>query len=45
MYEVILLNEVGKKFSKIFDSEFKMNKFIQKARYSKKLQILSYGKV
>lgn len=45
MYEIVLLNEVGKRFTKIFDSEYKFNKFLQKARHSKKLKILSYGKV
>lgn len=45
MYEIVLLNEVGKRFTKIFDSEYKYNKFLQKARHSKKLKILNYGKV
>lgn len=45
MYEVVLLNNVGKRFSKIFDSEFKFNKFLKKVKYSKKLKILSYGRI
>lgn len=45
MYEIKLLNDVGKSFSKFFDSEYKYNKFLQKVKHSKKLKILSYGKV
>ena len=30
MYEIVLLNEVGKRFSKFFDSEYKLNNFIRK---------------
>lgn len=45
MYEVIILNEYGEKISKTFDSEYKFNKFLQKARYSKKIKILSYGRI
>lgn len=45
MYEIKLLNEVGKSFSKFFDSEYKYNKFLQKIKHNKKLKILSYGKV
>lgn len=45
MYEVIMLNEVGEKFTKIFSSEFLFNKFLNKAKRSKKIIILSYGKI
>lgn len=45
MYEVIMLNEVGEKFTKTFSSEFLFNKFLNKAKRSKKITILSYGKV
>lgn len=45
MYEIMLLNEYGEKFSKVFDSEYKYNKFLEKVKYSKRLTILSYGKV
>ena len=45
MYEVVLLNDVGKKISKIFNSEYKFNNFIRKIKYSKKLKIISYGRI
>lgn len=45
MYEVVLLNNVGRRFSKFFDSEYKLNNFIRKIKYSKKLKILSYGRI
>lgn len=45
MYEVIMLNENGVKFSKGFSSEFLFNKFLNKAKRSKKITILSYGKM
>lgn len=45
MYEIKLLNDVGKSFSKFFDSEYKYNKFLQKVKHSKKLKILSYGRI
>ena len=42
MYEVELQNlETGKTFSKYFDSEYIMNKFLTKCRYSKKIRKLS----
>jgi len=44
MYEVVLLNEKGQKFSKEFNSEYLFNKFLNKAKRSKKLIIVSYGK-
>lgn len=44
MYEIILLNKDGEKFTKIFNSEFLYNKFLQKAKRSKSLKILSYGR-
>ena len=44
MYEVVLLNENGQKFSKEFNSEYLFNKFLNKAKRSKKLTIISYGK-
>lgn len=44
MYEIILLNEKGKRFSKEFTSEFLFNKFLNKAKHSKKLKILYYGR-
>jgi hypothetical protein len=44
MYQVILLNENGTKFEKQFESEYLYNKFLNKAKRSKKLTIISYGK-
>lgn len=45
MYEVVMLNENGIKFTKGFSSEFLFNKFLNKAKRSKKITILSYGKM
>lgn len=45
MYEIVLLNKDGKKFSKIFYSEFLYNKFLNKIKRSKELIIISYGKM
>lgn len=45
MYEVRLLNlPNGEKFSKLFNSEYLMNKFVNKCKYSKKLKIISIFK-
>lgn len=44
MYEIILINENGNRFTKTFNSEFQYNKFLNKARHSKKLIVVSYGK-
>lgn len=45
MYEIIMLNEFGEKFTKTFDSEYLFNKFLNKVKHSKKITILSYGKI
>lgn len=45
MYEIIMLNEFGEKFTKTFSSEYLFNKFLNKAKHSKKITILSYGKI
>lgn len=45
MFEVVMLNENGVKFSKGFSSEFLFTKFLNKAKRSKKITILSYGKI
>lgn len=45
MYEIILLNNNGDKFTKTFNSEYLYNKFLNKAKYSKKIILLSYGKI
>lgn len=45
MYEVRLLNLInGEKFNKLFNSEYLMNKFINKCKHSKKLKIISIFK-
>lgn len=41
MFELIILNlKTNEKFSKIFNSEYLMNKFIKKAKYSKEIKII-----
>lgn len=45
MYEIIMINEFGEKFTKTFDSEYQFNQYLNKAKHSKKLTILSYGKI
>lgn len=45
MYEIIMLNEFGEKFTKTFSSEYLFNKFLNKVKHSKKITILSYGKI
>jgi hypothetical protein len=46
MYEVLLLNnQNGEKFTKTFTSEYLYKKFLEKCKRSKKLTVLSYGRV
>lgn len=44
MYEVVLINEKGKKFAKEFNSEYLFKKFLNKAKRSKKLTVVAYGR-
>lgn len=44
MYEIILLNGKGQKFTKEFYSEFLFRKFLNRAKRSKKLTVVSYGR-
>lgn len=44
MYEIVLINEKGQKFTKEFNSEYLFNKFLNKAKRSKKLTVVSYGR-
>lgn len=44
MYEIILMNEKGERFKKEFYSEFLFKKFLNRAKRSKKLKVLGYGK-
>lgn len=45
MYEIKLLNEKGECFTKNYTSYYLYNKDLQKFKHSKKLKIISYGKV
>lgn len=45
MYEIILLNKNGERFTKKFNSKYLYNKYLNKAKYSKTLTILSYGRI
>lgn len=46
MWEIMLLNNAtGEKFNKTFDSEYFYNKYLNKVKRSKKLTVLSYGRV
>lgn len=45
MYEIKLLNETGKSFTKTYISYYLYNKDLIKFKHSKKLKILSYGEV
>lgn len=45
MYEIVLLNKEGEKFSKFFNSEFLYNKFLAKVKHSKTLTLISYGRI
>lgn len=43
MFEVKLLDKAtNKTFTKIFESYYLYNKFVNKCKYSKKLQLISY---
>ena len=43
MFEAVLLNEKGEKFTKTFDSYYLFKKFLNKVKRSKKLKLISYG--
>lgn len=45
MYEIIMINKNGEKFNKVFYSEYQFNQYLSKVKHSKKLTILSYGKI
>ena len=44
MYEIVLINEKGQKFTKEFNSEYLFKKFLNKAKRSKKLTVVAYGR-
>ena len=46
MYQITLLNKnIGERFTKYYDSYYLWQKALNKMKYSKKIEILSYGKV
>lgn len=46
MFELIILNlKTNKRFIKSFESEYILNKFIKKAKYSNEIKIISVLKV
>ena len=45
MFEIILLNEKGEKFSKKFESYYLFEKFLNKVKHSRKLTLVSFGRV
>ena len=45
MYEVVLINDKGERFKKQFESEYLFRKFLIKAKHSKKLTVVSYGRL
>ena len=44
MYEITMINEQGNRFTKYFNSEYLYRQFLNKAKRSKKLIVVSYGK-
>ena len=42
MYEIIMINEFGEKFTKNFTIEYQYTLYLNKATHSKTLTILSY---
>lgn len=44
MYEIVLMNDRGEKFTKKYDSYYLYTKALIKYKHSKKLRIISYGK-
>lgn len=45
MFKVICINDKGEKFSKEFDSFYLYEKYLNKVKRSKKLTLVSYGRV
>ena len=44
MYEVVVINEKGQKCTREFYSEYLFRKFLNRAKRSKKLTVVSYGR-
>ena len=45
MFEIVLINNKGEKFSKKFDSYYLYESFLNKVKYSKELTLISYGRI
>lgn len=45
MFEIVLLNKNGEKFSKKFESYYLFEKFLNKVKHSKNLTLVSFGRV
>ena len=44
MYEIVMINERNQIFNKYFNSEYLYRQFLNKAKRSKKLTVVSYGR-
>lgn len=44
MYEIVMINERNQRFTKYFNSEYLYRQFLNKAKRSKKLIVVSYGR-
>lgn len=45
MYEIVMINNNGERFSETFNSEFLYRKFLEKVKRSKKIIVVSYGRI
>lgn len=45
MYEIVILNKNGEKFSKTFASKYLFEKFLNKVRHSKTLTLVSHSRI
>lgn len=45
MFEIVLLNKNGEKFKKNFESQYLFEIFLNKAKRSKTLKIISFGRI
>ena len=45
MFEIVLLNKNGEKFTKKFNSYFLFEKYLNKVKHSKVLKLISFGRV
>ena len=42
MYKVVFINERGAHVTKVFDSEYLCRQFVNKAKHSKRIRLISY---